>query len=461
MKSIIQVILCTCSLGHLNAQTLINKAAITVNNGATFYINGSFTNADNGTIEVKGEMTISGNLNNNSSTDCFLKSNGKVNLTGNSSQSISGTHSWNFPVLSLQSGFKYLNQLMTVGEVKNFTQPVLQLNNSYLFLNTKQLTIKTAQVNSISKTTGYIVNDPDANGAYGKIQWNIGSSTQGTAFEFPFGNINTGHYTPVQITLMKNSVGSNGKLIVATYPTPTSGWPNNRPLPSGVLHMNDSFGNDISHKCLDRFWTIQSEGFDSLPLLQVNMKYRDSEWDTSNNSSNMILEDSLTAQQYESDSWNKKTCSLNKLTNIFVVDNVMSPYQVWSLTEKKIKSPRELSSKPNTGISQEMNPKNILFNESNVMILESGRMNKDQIEKINVVVYPNPASEIIYLDLKSESEEELKVSLIDLSGRVIDNWNIPAGQRNSSRIVSGIASGTYFLSLGNCSQFSKNKIVIE
>ncbi|MBU0486466.1 MAG: T9SS type A sorting domain-containing protein [Bacteroidetes bacterium] len=62
--------------------------------------------------------------------------------------------------------------------------------------------------------------------------------------------------------------------------------------------------------------------------------------------------------------------------------------------------------------------------------------------QLNVVVYPNPAKDLIYIDINNFITENLSIEILDLSGRILDTF----GYQNSYSI-SNLSPGMYLMRL--------------
>lgn len=73
----------------------------------------------------------------------------------------------------------------------------------------------------------------------------------------------------------------------------------------------------------------------------------------------------------------------------------------------------------------------------------------------SVKVYPNPAKDILHIDLPSEVKN-FKVEVTDMNGRLVLN------KENETKLnVSGLSRGAYVVSLKSGEQTAVRKILIE
>lgn len=89
---------------------------------------------------------------------------------------------------------------------------------------------------------------------------------------------------------------------------------------------------------------------------------------------------------------------------------------------------------------------------------------KNQNTLINsIVVYPNPGSENITLNLNIKNSSHSLIELIDISGKVIltKDLGIIQGENKQVIDVSTIANGSYFIRVTNENGIESKKIIIE
>lgn len=77
-----------------------------------------------------------------------------------------------------------------------------------------------------------------------------------------------------------------------------------------------------------------------------------------------------------------------------------------------------------------------------------------------ILLFPNPASNTLYIDGLDESYREGIVAIVDLTGRVIANPEIELGSETVSLNVDGLVPGTYVLILESQGHFSAHRFQI-
>ena len=76
-------------------------------------------------------------------------------------------------------------------------------------------------------------------------------------------------------------------------------------------------------------------------------------------------------------------------------------------------------------------------------------------------IYPVPAQNMLHVDLRWNEAQSATISIYDMQGRVVRQWNAPVGtQYNSAVSVDNLATGTYFVKiLGTEGQIVKQLVV--
>lgn len=89
---------------------------------------------------------------------------------------------------------------------------------------------------------------------------------------------------------------------------------------------------------------------------------------------------------------------------------------------------------------------------------------KDNTNNIQALsVFPNPSSEQINLSFSSVKNQEIKIELIDLNGKIIlsKTEKTQSGLTHKTLDIKGLAKGTYLINLTNESGIETKKIIIE
>lgn len=83
------------------------------------------------------------------------------------------------------------------------------------------------------------------------------------------------------------------------------------------------------------------------------------------------------------------------------------------------------------------------------------------VEQIKVGVYPNPASDLVVVQISEASKASIKVQLTDLSGKEIMVTTIPQGSTIAHFDTQRLYSGNYLITISNNESKVSKKIVIQ
>ncbi len=85
---------------------------------------------------------------------------------------------------------------------------------------------------------------------------------------------------------------------------------------------------------------------------------------------------------------------------------------------------------------------------------------KSDFDFISVSIYPNPAKEILYLDLNFSKEKNIQFTIIDQLGRQIKTQTINQVLNKIEKIdISGMSSGIYFINVSDGNHLIHQKII--
>lgn len=82
------------------------------------------------------------------------------------------------------------------------------------------------------------------------------------------------------------------------------------------------------------------------------------------------------------------------------------------------------------------------------------------LEEMNISIFPNPASDLLAIQISGLVKEDVNLELMDLSGRMIESKKINKGQTICYFDVQTIYSGTYIIKISNSNQNLTRKVVI-
>ena len=80
---------------------------------------------------------------------------------------------------------------------------------------------------------------------------------------------------------------------------------------------------------------------------------------------------------------------------------------------------------------------------------------------LEVEIYPNPTNSILFIKRNSNSVDEIRLSLCNLSGQLISSFTLAKEESHTQFDVSAIASGIYFLEVACEGNLSHDKIAIR
>jgi hypothetical protein len=88
----------------------------------------------------------------------------------------------------------------------------------------------------------------------------------------------------------------------------------------------------------------------------------------------------------------------------------------------------------------------------------------DKIAQSRLHIYPNPASEVLFIDYNAAKAAQVEVSVIDLSGRIVKQQNfglLNAGKQTLRFDLGQMKQGVYLIQLSNGETMLSNKLVIR
>lgn len=206
--------------------------------GASNFNNVLFNAASN--LSVVSPISVTGNFSNNG---LISFQSAPVTFTGSSPSVLGGTSVTVFEELDINKTGSHV-QLDNDATV---TQ-LLSLNSGQLRLNSNTLLITNPLVSSLTTAGGYIVSENTTNNS--RVDWVINNDLD--AHVIPFGTTG-GDLIPFTFVLTS---GDGGTLSVATYGT----GPDNLPYPPDVTELNDGSGANNSLNTVDRFYQIDLIG---------------------------------------------------------------------------------------------------------------------------------------------------------------------------------------------------------
>ena len=80
-------------------------------------------------------------------------------------------------------------------------------------------------------------------------------------------------------------------------------------------------------------------------------------------------------------------------------------------------------------------------------------------EKNYFSVYPNPTNDFVTIELKNIVVDKITISLTDLSGRKIKQWNLMNAKSEKQFLLNDIASGCYFINVNYENKLFTKKLI--
>lgn len=98
--------------------------------------------------------------------------------------------------------------------------------------------------------------------------------------------------------------------------------------------------------------------------------------------------------------------------------------------------------------------------ETTTVYTGSTSLTEAEFEALNINLFPNPASDLLVIQIKGLAQEDILIGLYDLSGKLMATSKIEKGSTISYFDVQGIYEGVYMLKFSNGNQFTSKKVVI-
>lgn len=99
--------------------------------------------------------------------------------------------------------------------------------------------------------------------------------------------------------------------------------------------------------------------------------------------------------------------------------------------------------------------------ETTTVYEATNSLDEASFDALNVNVFPNPATDLIAVQVMDLVKEDLKVELVDLSGKTVNEMTINAGSTIAYFDVQSVYAGVYFIRISNGSFNKVTKTIIE
>ena len=100
------------------------------------------------------------------------------------------------------------------------------------------------------------------------------------------------------------------------------------------------------------------------------------------------------------------------------------------------------------------------INEATTIYTGTTGISEAEFNNLGINVFPNPASDLIAIQLSGLVDEDFKVELLDLSGRLISATQISKGSTIAYFDVQTIYAGTYLVKISNDEHQTSRRVVV-
>jgi len=87
--------------------------------------------------------------------------------------------------------------------------------------------------------------------------------------------------------------------------------------------------------------------------------------------------------------------------------------------------------------------------------------NNCALENLAISIFPNPASDLIAIQVDGLLKDDLKVELIDLSGKIVKETMMHKGSTIAFFDVSTVYNGAYIITISNANGIRSSKVKIK
>jgi hypothetical protein len=101
------------------------------------------------------------------------------------------------------------------------------------------------------------------------------------------------------------------------------------------------------------------------------------------------------------------------------------------------------------------------ISESVTVYTPTAALDSEAFDAIEYTVFPNPASELIAIQVKGIVKEDLLIDLVDLMGKTVANTRINAGQTIAYFDVSTVYAGTYLVRIQQNGLTTTRQVVVQ
>lgn len=449
-------------VGKTQSPLFYNQGEIYIASGENVIIQGDFQNATNGQITNYGTLHVSGDWeNNNSNNQVFTVNDGTVKLIG-TNQAIGGSNTTRFYNLSLEGiGIKRLN-------IHTLIAGILHLNDRELATQNNFLTIQGADINAITRTSGFI--STEANGL-------LIRNTNGSAnWLFPMGSaLHSLGYRPLIIETVGSAAGTFEVSLQNQNPTSAGYDIEEHELPICLVNHKYFFTAKRSQGSgatnLKYYYNSQNDGNFTLPT-----QWTANQWKVIENHNHTVNPSPdlsfFTLPNYALASPSILTFADSAPANgtpiIYEIDNVLYAGQgntfQWYYNGNPIPNATQISYTPTAEGNYSVYVSTsgaCAFMSANYYFTFTGTGIGNIDNQSFISIYPNPFINSITIDIGATSiSEKLKCQLFNSTGKLVKEEMIEFNSGSQQTIsVENFSSGLYFIKIFNNQLLVTKKLI--
>jgi hypothetical protein len=101
------------------------------------------------------------------------------------------------------------------------------------------------------------------------------------------------------------------------------------------------------------------------------------------------------------------------------------------------------------------------INETVTVYDGTNSLTEEEFNNLNINVFPNPASDLIAIQVQGLVKNDMEISLVDMVGKIIETKTIFKGQTIAYFDVSTVYSGTYFVKVSIDDMVTTKQVVVK
>lgn len=100
-------------------------------------------------------------------------------------------------------------------------------------------------------------------------------------------------------------------------------------------------------------------------------------------------------------------------------------------------------------------------NETTIVYNDPLSINENEFSNLNINIFPNPASDLIAIQIGGVNNHDLEIKLFDIQGKLMESSKINKGQTIGYFDIQTLYSGVYFVQIASGEFHLSRKIIIE